>query len=794
VGQLVSSINSHGASGDPTLIDSTLERQLRIAALVHDVGHVAMSHVVERPLAELDFFERAVAEFNEEQERANPPQLSEIIAYYLIRSTPFRELADKAAHVTRMTPIHPDFCVEIADMIIGKSSVGDMPQVHELISGPFDADKLDYVPRDAKHCGVPGAVDVIRLTQKIRAARVPRNELPRELKERVDITHGTVTAIGIAPSGANTLDEVALGRALMHEKVYGHHKVRAAEAVVAQLVALRSRALEPLNLLAEVLAHGDSEWIQWVASQPTSTLGEKRLAGMLLARALPIRALPLSQRLIAPPREQALKWSKFAVDIDRTPDERSTFVAHVAAETLSLLSALGLDLQELAGAADTVCIENEIFLGGYRGNSADGGATGNEVFLITPDGRVQIDRDALGRAQAWTDAHNTARVFPIVFATRELAPWVSFAVEIVLLREHGFRVDRSESSLAGTRLPHCSEIRAKLHGVGYFDGPLKPLAPQPPILLRADAEDRIDAIFERLRGYQGTQPMEYLGESEEVTNDSIPGLKSTLRRWISSFSEDAAEVAFAALEGVHFLTSKQIGKDFRTFMESDEGAAFQGASVVGLGEPRDGSAAVVLALRSAVQAFNCRIRSLPEALSTPSTPILFVEDFAGTGSSAAAIIGGWFGVGNDLGEARGSLVPVHQDELRQRATAVLWNLGSEHAIDAVRTLCNSVDFNPSVLRYAAETDSLPRITSFAAMPGYKEFIAECKSRAQAHFAAAEPSWNADKVDERLLGYGNDGMLLLFPYNTPTATLTELWRPVSGVHLVGSPFPRLKKDS
>ena len=35
-------------------------------------------------------------------------------------------------------------------------------------------------------------------------------------------------------------------------------------------------------------------------------------------------------------------------------------------------------------------------------------------------------------------------------------------------------------------------------------------------------------------------------------------------------------------------------------------------------------------------------------------------------------------------------------------------------------------------------------------------------------------WEADKISQRALGYGNDAYLVAFPYNVPTATLTLLW--------------------
>jgi len=57
-----------------------------------------------------------------------------------------------------------------------------------------------------------------------------------------------------------------------------------------------------------------------------------------------------------------------------------------------------------------------------------------------------------------------------------------------------------------------------------------------------------------------------------------------------------------------------------------------------------------------------------------------------------------------------------------------------------------------------------------------EFKDKCQEIAsdllhEAEGKTREKSW----VQERTLGYGNKGYLIVFPYNVPTQTLTLLWR-------------------
>jgi HD superfamily phosphohydrolase len=47
--------------------------------------------------------------------------------------------------------------------VIGKKIDDRIPLIHEIISGPFDADKLDYFVRDAMQAGTPSVLDISRL-------------------------------------------------------------------------------------------------------------------------------------------------------------------------------------------------------------------------------------------------------------------------------------------------------------------------------------------------------------------------------------------------------------------------------------------------------------------------------------------------------------------------------------------------------------------------------------------------------------------------------------------------------
>ena len=173
-------------------------------------------------------------------------QLSEIAAYYILGSEAFLDLLRVANERVpdELPSIDQDHGVEeklhayqagLQSLVIGQVIDHDYPLLHELISGPFDGDKLDYMRRDAFMCGVPVVTDVPRLVRKVRLINIPKNTLPNTIAASVD-KRASYLINGIARSGARTLDELALGRALLFDKIYRHQKVRAAEAMVASLM------------------------------------------------------------------------------------------------------------------------------------------------------------------------------------------------------------------------------------------------------------------------------------------------------------------------------------------------------------------------------------------------------------------------------------------------------------------------------------------------------------------------------------------------------------------------------
>jgi HD superfamily phosphohydrolase len=182
---------------------------LRMAALLHDVGHGLCSHASEQ----IYNLYSDLAEFGEDPMFAsNAP--GEVLSYLIIHSDFFRSWFEENVNQACGATIDLDI---VGQLILGKHPNPDKFYLAQIISSPYDADKLDYIARDSYYCGLALTVDLPRFYSMIATAKVSgrrmmvlRNYVPLE-----QILFSKMTLIG---------------------SVYHHQKVKCLDHMLRSLV------------------------------------------------------------------------------------------------------------------------------------------------------------------------------------------------------------------------------------------------------------------------------------------------------------------------------------------------------------------------------------------------------------------------------------------------------------------------------------------------------------------------------------------------------------------------------
>jgi HD superfamily phosphohydrolase len=154
-----------------------LVRLMRLAALLHDLGHPPFSHALE------DLFEPGIGH--------------EAMARDIVLNT---EIADLLAATGKPWGVGPE---EVTALMAGSPAPG-LEFLSTVLSSELDIDKMDYLLRDSLYCGVRyGTFDLERLLYTAVLVQAPGG--PR---------------LGVHESGIHALEAFVLARYYMFAQVY----------------------------------------------------------------------------------------------------------------------------------------------------------------------------------------------------------------------------------------------------------------------------------------------------------------------------------------------------------------------------------------------------------------------------------------------------------------------------------------------------------------------------------------------------------------------------------------------
>lgn len=226
------------------------QARVRAAALVHDVGHGPFSHVSEFVFEELTGGEHIHEKISAAVVRYHEP----------IRSA----LAGDS-----------DW---IADLLSGEGHGARRSVARDIIAGPADIDKLDYLLRDSHYCGVEyGRYDIDKVIES--AKLVPRSD-------------GSYLAYH--RDGVFAIEGMLLARYHMHRQVYGHKTRLATDKMLMRAMLLGvDENLLPRNVFAPTNLNAAfvEDYLTWDDHKTLAALADSNSPAGEMARALTSRRL-----------------------------------------------------------------------------------------------------------------------------------------------------------------------------------------------------------------------------------------------------------------------------------------------------------------------------------------------------------------------------------------------------------------------------------------------------------------------------------------------------------------------
>src|SRR2546429_8414061 len=120
----------------PTRLDVHMQEQMRLAALMHDIGHGPFSHV----------FEPLMVKYLR--------KMHEDLVPWLVSKTELADVLEKHGFDSK----------RMGRLAVGRIGDRKRPYLDQVISSSIDVDKMDFLVRDSFHTGAGyGSIDAYRL-------------------------------------------------------------------------------------------------------------------------------------------------------------------------------------------------------------------------------------------------------------------------------------------------------------------------------------------------------------------------------------------------------------------------------------------------------------------------------------------------------------------------------------------------------------------------------------------------------------------------------------------------------
>ncbi|MCT4642042.1 MAG: HD domain-containing protein [Bacteriovoracaceae bacterium] len=217
-----------------------LKHTVRLACLLHDIGHAPLSHTTE-------FVMPLVKDLKLPKEFEVEPNGQATHEDYTIKAIVDSNFTKSFEQISKKYDVDPN-CV--AQLVTGYclsqeyftiDGINYFALLHQLVSSEMDCDRMDYLLRDSYFCGVSyGKFDLDWIIDNLRIALVEKNAF-----------------LGISQRAVATFDDFLLCRFHMFLMVYFHYKSVCLEKMLKRYFSTSNNEYQIPSDIDEYLIHDD---------------------------------------------------------------------------------------------------------------------------------------------------------------------------------------------------------------------------------------------------------------------------------------------------------------------------------------------------------------------------------------------------------------------------------------------------------------------------------------------------------------------------------------------------------
>lgn len=234
-----------------------LKQELRLAALLHDTGHSLFSHTSELVYEKLQPLQEASEELSTFVGKEKGA--GEVISFCLALTPAVEQLLARTAAKGLIGDVASDDyegpidLTNVALIIVGRSIHPFLQFLGDIISSAFDADKLDYLLRDANNAGLPLRYDLDRYLYDIRIDKQVLADEPGYLGKlykqakapavrrfaatsQMPFPYFETYRLRLSRRAMNVIEQIIICKMMLFSYIYHHPKVRASDGLLERFL------------------------------------------------------------------------------------------------------------------------------------------------------------------------------------------------------------------------------------------------------------------------------------------------------------------------------------------------------------------------------------------------------------------------------------------------------------------------------------------------------------------------------------------------------------------------------